>query len=143
MVSTFTFPETDFVGCKFPTIEGRNSNVRISPDSKTYFYRLIPGQPKPKIGDFVVTACVNGFQVCVVTELNAQVPVSRQKGLACGVGILDTEPYTVYLEKQARKAELMSQMLMKKKELEDLVTFDLLAEKSPEFKALLDQYKQL
>lgn len=41
------------------------------------------------------------------------------------------------------KKELYKQLMAKKKELEDLVTFELLAEKSPEFKALLEAYQRL
>lgn len=138
---TFEFPKTDLVGCKFPTCTGRNGQVEVLASSKEYIYRLLPDQPTPKIGDFVVTSCVNGFQVCVVTSLN--VPTSTYKDVAYVVGVVDVAAYQENLRKAEMKKELHKQLMTKKKELEDLVTFELLAEKSPEFKALLEAYQNL
>ena len=101
----------------------------------------MPNQPTPKIGDFVVTSCITGFQVCVVTSLN--VPTSTYKDVAYVVGVVDVAAYQENLRKAEMKKELHKQLMAKKKELEDLVTFELLAEKSPEFKALLEAYQNL
>ena len=138
MNTTFKFPETDVVGCRFPVIGGRNSEVEVDPKSKEYFYKLLPGQPKPKLGDFVVTACVNGFQVCVVTTLNA---MTSFKDIAYVVGTVDGAAYREELHRQEMKKRLHAELMAKKKELEESVTLDLLAEKSPEFKAILDAYR--
>ena len=138
MHTTFKFPETDVVGCRFPVISGRNSEVEVDPKSKEYFYKLLPGQPKPKLGDFVVTACVNGFQVCVVTTLNA---MTSFKDVAYVVGTVDVAAYREELHRQEMKKRLHAELMAKKKELEESVTLDLLAEKSPEFKAILDAYR--
>ena len=138
---TLEFPKTDLIGCKFPQVTGRNGQVEVLPTSKEYTYRLLPGQPAPKLGDFVVTSCANGFQVCVVTTLN--VPTTTYKDVAYVVGVVDVEVYQETLRKAEMKKELHRQLLAKKKELEDLVTFELLAEKSPEFKALLEAYQKL
>lgn len=138
---TLEFPKTDLIGCKFPQCTGRNGQVEVSATGKEYIYRLLPGQPQPKIGDFVVTSCVNGFQVCVVTTLN--VPTTTYKDVAYVVGVVDVSAYQENLRKAEMKKELHKQLLAKKKELEDMVTFELLAEKSPEFKALLEAYQSL
>lgn len=138
---TFEFPETDLIGCKFPELTGRNGEVKVPAVGKEYIYRLLPGQPKPRVGDFVVTSCVNGFQVCIVTTLN--VPTTKFKDVAYVVGVVDATAYTETLRRQAMKEELYKQLMAKKKELEDIVTFDLLAEKSPEFKDLWEAYKHL
>ena len=46
------FPETDVIGCRFPISSGkRNEEVQVDKTSKEYFYKLLPGQPKPHIGD--------------------------------------------------------------------------------------------
>lgn len=138
---TLEFPRTDLIGCKFPQVTGRNGQVEILPTSKEYTYRLLPGQPVPKLGDFVVTSCANGFQVCVVTTLN--VPTTTYKDVAYVVGIVDVEAYQETLRKAEMKKGLHKQLLAKKKELEDMVTFELLAEKFPELKALLEAYQNL
>lgn len=135
------FPKTDLIGCKFPKCNGRNGRIEVLTSDKEYIYRLLPEQPQPKIGDFVVTSCVNGFQVCVVTSLN--VPTSTYKDIAYVVGAVDVATYQETLRKAEMKKELHKQLLAKKKELEDLVTFELLAEKSPEFRALLESYQAL
>ena len=129
MNTTFKFPETDVVGCRFPVIGGRNSDVVIDPESKEYFYKLLPGQPKPKLGDFVVTACVT---------LNA---MTSFQAIAYVVGTVDVAAYREELHRQEMKKRLHAQLMAKKKELEESVTLDLLAEKSPEFKAILDAYR--
>lgn len=84
---------------------------------------------------------MNGFQVCVVTTLN--VPTTTYKHVAYVVGVVDVEAYQENLRKVEMKKKLHKQLLAKKKELEDPVTFELLAEKSPEFKALLEAYQKL
>lgn len=139
-MTNFKFSETDVIGCRFPTVVGRNSEVKVDPKSKEYYYKLLPGQPKPALGDFVVTACVNGFQVCVVTTLDA---ITSYKDLAYVVGTVDVSAYREALERKAAAKAAYAQLMKKKKELEESVTLDLLAEKSPEFAALLKNYREL
>lgn len=138
---TLEFPKTDLIGCKFPLCTGRNGRIEVPSAGKEYIYRLLPGQPRPEIGDFVVTSCMNGFQVCVVTTLD--VPTTTYKDVAYVVGVVDVEAYQENLRRAEMKKELHKRLLAKKKELEDQVTFELLAEKSPEFKALLEAYQKL
>lgn len=141
MTTTFNFPETDIIGCRFPVCSGvRNEGIEVDKRTKECFYKLLPNQPKPKIGDLVVVACVNGFQVCVVTTLNA---TTSFKDLTYVVGVVNAKAYCEELRRQELKKQLYAQMMQKKKELEELVTLDLLAEKSPEFKVLLDAYRKL
>lgn len=134
------FPETDIIGCRFPECTGRNGEVEVNNRTKEYFYRLLPGMPKPKLGDFVVTACVNGFQVCVVTTIDA---LYDQLDMAYVVGTVDVQAYHMELARQAEKKRLHKELMRKKKELEDSIALDLFAERSPEFKALLDAYNSL
>lgn len=135
------FPKTDLIGCRFPEETGRNGEIKVCPTSKEYTYRLLSDQPTPKIGDLVVTSCVNGFQVCVVTTLN--VTTAKYKDVAYVVGVVDAEAYTTQLRKAELKVQLHQQLMEKKKELDEQVLFDLLAEKSPEFAALLKAYRSL
>lgn len=140
MTTTFNFPETDVVGCRFPRCTGRNGEVDVDNTTKEYYYKLLPGMPKPKLGDFLVTACANGFQVCVVTTLNA---MTNYKDLAYAVGVVDVEAYQRELNRKKMAEAAYAQLMKKKKELEESVTLDLLAEKSPEFAALLKAYRDL
>ena len=94
----------------------------------------------PNVGDLVVTSCVNGFQVCVVTTLNA---ITNIKDLAYVVGVVDASFYKNELERQTQKKLLHAELMRKKKELEDTIALELYAERSPEFKALLEAYNNL
>lgn len=135
------FPETDVIGCRFPISSGkRNEEVRVDKTSKEYFYKLLPGQPKPSIGDMVVVACVHGFRACVVTTLDA---MAHFEDMAYVVGVVDISAYRDTLRRQELREHLYAQLMQKKKDLEELITLDLLAEKSPEFKELLDKYRSL
>ena len=135
------FPETDIIGGRFPISAGkRNAEVRVDNKSKEYFFKLLPGQPKPNIGDMVVVACVKGFNVCVVTTLNA---TTFFENMAYVVGVVDISAYQDTLRRQELREHLYAQLVQKKKDLEELITMDLLAEKSPEFKELLEKYRSL
>lgn len=134
------FPETDVIGCRFPECTGRNGEVEVNMRSKEYYYKLLPGMDKPKLGDFVVTSCQNGFQVCVVTTLNA---VAEFPDIAYVVGFVDVELYKATLERQEQKKRLHAELMRKKKELESTIALEMYAERSPEFKALLDAYNNL
>ena len=134
------FPETHVIGCRFPECTGRNGVVEVNMRTKEYYYRLLPGMPKPKAGDFVVVSCQNGFQVCVVTTLDA---LYEQQDLAYVVGVVDAQAYNEALERQEQKKRVHAELMRKKKELENTIALELFAERSPEFKALLDAYNSL
>ena len=139
-MTNIKFPETDVIGCRFPEVTGRNGEVEVNNRTKEYFYKLLPNMDKPKVGDFVVVSCQNGFQVCVVTSINA---MTGFDDLAYVVGFVDVEPYKYELARQAEKKRLHAALMAKKKELEATIALDVFAERSPEFKALLDAYKAL
>lgn len=139
-MTNIKFPETDVIGCRFPEVTGRNGEVEVNNRTKEYFYKLLPGMDKPKASDFVVVSCQNGFQVCVVTTVNA---ITGFDDLAYVVGTVDVEAYKTELARQAEKKRLHAELMRKKKELEDTIALDVFAERSPEFKALLEAYKAL
>lgn len=133
-------PETNVIGCRFPEVTGRNGEVEVNNRTKEYYYKLLPDMDKPKVGDFVVVSCSNGFQVCIVTTVNA---MTNFEDLAYVVGTVDVDAYKNELARQAEKKRLHTALMQKKKELEDTIALDVFAERSPEFKALLDAYKAL
>ena len=134
------FPETDIIGCRFPEVTGRNGEIEVNMRSKEYYYKLLPGMVKPKLGDFAVVSCQNGFQVAVITSLDA---VAEFSDMAYVVGFVDVENYKATLERQEQKKRLHAELMRKKKELEDTIALELFAERSPEFKALLEAYNSL
>lgn len=134
------FPETDIIGCRFPECTGRNGAIDVNMRSKEYFYKLLPNMPKPKKGDLVVTSCVNGFQVCVVTTVDA---LSEFPDMAYAVGVVDADMYRKELARQEQKKKLHAELMRKKKELENSIALEVFAERCPEFKKLLDAYNSL
>lgn len=135
------FPETDLIGCKFPDVTGRNGDVKVDPLGKEYIYKLLPGAPRPHKGDLAVVSCKNGFQVCVVTQLD--VPTTTFKDIAYVVGVISAEKYQAQLQKEALKERMYKDILAKKKEIENQISWDVLAERSPEFKAMVEAYRAL
>jgi hypothetical protein len=95
---------------------------------------------KPKLGDFAVVSCQNGFQVCVVTTLDA---LTSFEDLAYVVGFVEVALYKEELERQEDKKRIYGELMRKKKELESTIALEVFAERSPEFKALLDAYNAL
>ena len=77
-MTNFKFPETDVIGCRFPTVAGCNSEVKIDPRSKEYYYKLLPGQPKPALGDFVVTFGGGHSVGCIVENYYGDYTGCRQ-----------------------------------------------------------------
>ena len=139
-MTTFEFPKTNKIGCRFPQVNGRNGALQVSNHTKEYFYELLPGMEMPRVGDLVVVSCVNGFQVAQVTTLNA---LYEGPDMALVVGVVDPSAYVQYLERKEKKAAVYAQMMAMKKQLEKEYALELFAEKSSEFKELLEMYKSL
>lgn len=148
------FPETDIVSVVFPF---RNSSNRTmfdfddngivkelqKRDLKEYFYRVPTGLlGKLKSGDMVVVNCTTGYQVAEIKCVNTYAP-SNRKDLAYVVGKVDSECYFEFIENKKRLAIVREQLEAEKKRIESMVTYELLAERNPEFKALLDNFKAL
>lgn len=138
------FPETDLIGCRFPEVTGRNGELVVDARSKKYIYRILPGMCRPNVGDMCVVSCITGFQVAVVVSLDETLPSTWNKGeVAQVVGFVDYQAYTQALETQRKKEALRDELMRMKKKLDDQFALELYAEKSPEFAALLEQYKSL
>ena len=150
-----TFPKTDLVLVKFLVagstgaalaqqgLQGwRNTlNFNAKPSNKAYVYKLPEGLEVAE-GDLVVISCVNGFQVGKVYQVNATCP-ENFTDLAYVVDKLNVEPYCEQIERDHRKEELKRQLVAKEKEIRDQISWELLAEKSPEFAEMLKAYKEL
>ena len=146
------FPETDVVSCVFSLKNSVNMcDSRLDAlgvvlehavnKLKEYFYRVpefLQGQLKP--GDFVVVYCQTGYQVCQVSKINEFAPVETPK-LAPVVAKVDLLPYFNDMAKQEELKKMKAALVKERKRLEEQVTWDLIAEKSPEFAAMLKAFR--
>ena len=147
------FPDTNIVSCVFSLKNGTNcrydgpqmNEFGFVEDGihklKQYSYRVPEYlQGKLAVGDFVVVYCQTGYQVCQVSKVNVTVLTSFDK-LAPVVAKFDMDQYINDLLKQ-KELESMKQVLIKeRKRLEEQVTWDLIAEKSPELAAMLKAFR--
>lgn len=146
------FPETDIISCVFSLKNSTNmcnqsfTNYGIVPYEdqrklKEYHYR-VPEHMKGKlnVGDFVVVYCQTGFQVCQVYKVNEFAPVETSK-LAPVVAKVDLLPYFEELDRQEDLKKMKAALVKERKRLEEQVTWDLIASKSPEFAAMLKAFR--
>ena len=144
------FPETNLVECVFSwrtanTVgAGWDEYDHVDPTKmKRYVYRLpeyLVGYVK--VGDTVVVHCQTGYQVCEIVTINA-LSSFDPKSIAPVVGKVDMSSYISEVEKKKALAAMKKQIDAEKKRLESMVTYELIAEKNPEFKAMLERFKSM
>ena len=147
------FPETDVVSCVFSLKNSTNQcnqnfdEFGVTPERsasklKQYHYRVpafLQGRLCP--GDFVVVYCQTGYQVCQVYKVNEFAPVETPK-LAPVVAKLDLFEYFNDLVHQEELKKMKAALVKERKRLEEQVTWDLIASKSPEFAAMLEAFRK-
>ena len=146
------FPETDVVSCVF-SLKNSNNAVRDDFDEfgiisegrhsklKQYHYRVpafLQGKLAP--GDFVVVHCQTGYQICQVYKVNEFAPVETSK-LAPVVARVELMDYFNDLAHQEELKKMKAALVKERKRLEEQVTWDLIASKSPEFKQMLEAFR--
>lgn len=146
------FPDTDVVSCVFSLKNSVNmcdsslDAFGLVPEHalhklKEYHYRVpeyLQGLLKP--GDFVVVYCQTGYQVCQVKKINEFAPVETSK-LAPVVSKVNLNDYFNDVLKQEELKKMKAALIKERKRLEEQVTWDLIAEKSPEFAAMLKAFR--
>ena len=145
------FPETNIVKCVFSLRqnskyagEAYDEYDHVRPNGlKKYIYR-VPSRLKGqlKVGDFVVVHCATGYQLCEVAELNA-ISSFDEKTLAPVVCKVDLSAYIDEIDRAAKLEIMKAALDSEKRRLESMVTYEIIAEKNPEFKALLDTYRDM
>lgn len=147
------FPETDVVSCVFSLKNSTNQHTQIfdefgvAPEGshsklKQYHYRVpafLQGKLAP--GDFVVVYCQTGYQVCQVYKVNEFAPGETSK-LAPVVARVELMDYFNDLAHQEELKRMKAALVKERKRLEEQVTWDLIASKSPEFAAMLDAFRK-
>lgn len=145
------FPATNLVNCVFAF---RQNNTTIGTfnkydcltetscaKAKRYMYRVPEWlRSELKVGDTVVVHCQTGFQLARVVELNA-ISSYPEESFAPVVCKADLHSYFDEIDTREALQAMRNKIETEKKRLESMVTYDLIAEKNPEFKALLDAYR--
>lgn len=149
------FEKTNVVQCIFSLRQTNNADLGAPYDEydrrvhtaslKRYMY-CVPEylQGQLKVGDYVVVHCTTGFQICEIVEINVQRSEwANPAKLAPVVCKVDLHAYSDYVEHSKQVESLRSLIKSKKKQLEAEMSYDYFAERSPEFKQLLDQFREL
>lgn len=143
------FPSTNLVECVFSWRQSNDYTAAKwdeydhcdSTRMKRYIYRLpddLVG--KVMVGDTVLVHCKTGYQLAQIATINATSSFDLDS-IAPVVCMVNLASYIAEVERKKSLAMLKKQLDAEKKRLESMITYDLIAEKSPEFAALLKQYK--
>ena len=148
-MTSIKFPSTNLVECVF---SWRQSSDYVAAKwdeydhcdpthMKRYIYRLpddLAG--KVAVGDTVLVHCKTGYQLAQIATINATSSCNLNS-IAPVVCMVNLASYIAEVERKKALAMLKKQLDAEKRRLESMVTYDLIAEKNPEFAALLKQYK--
>ena len=130
----------NYMVCKIKFVEGTNTN-------REYYYALYDSNIGT--GDYVVVKSANhGFGLAIVTDVIADECVAQSMRDYCNggrevVAKFDMLSYEERVEKRKKAKQLKADMDKKMKELQELAVFEMMAEKNPELKDMLDEYKEL
>lgn len=146
------FPDTNLVECVFSFRQNNNQptsnwdeldhlNGCAARKLKRYVYQLpdhLVG--KVLIGDAVLVHCQTGYQVAEVMSINA-ISNFDDKSFAPIVCKLDMQSYFDGIYKKKELEAMKRAIDAKRKSLESMITYELIAEKNPEFAAMLKAFK--
>jgi hypothetical protein len=96
-----------------------------------------------EVGDLVLCDTSNGYNVAKVEEI---IPKSEYNGTTVTKEIICKVDFTNYENRKANRekaVKLKAEMDKKIKEMQELTLFEMMAEKSPELKEMLEAYKGL
>ena len=153
-MTNIVFPKTDLVKCVFSFRSSNNTNVlseswdeydhhKDPKRLKTYIYRVPEHlREQMQVGDTVLVHCQTGYQICEVVEVNALSDFDT-KTFAPVVCKVDLSTYIQEVEKAKKLKAMKAAIDRERKRLESMVTYELIAEKNPEFKAMLEAFKEM
>lgn len=120
----------------------RPSRVRMDGISnKEYIFAAYEGLT---VGDIVVVDTRNGYHLATVTSIAERLPRAVSMGdLKEVVCKADFKEFYSRKEKREKANALKSEMDKKVKVLQSQAIYELLAEKDPSLKEMLDEYKEL
>ena len=124
----------DFKVAKVKFLEGSNTNT-------TYEYALFDDYD---VGTYVVVkSAPHGFGVAKIVEIISKEQATTKKFEREIVTTFDMETYETRKKNRSRIQELNSRMDKRFQELNKIALFEMMAEKDPELKNMLDEYKNL
>lgn len=147
------FPDTNVVQCVFSLRSSNTAGESSKFDQygiahetrrlKRYSYRVPKYlEGRLAVGEYVLVYCQTGYQVCQVVSVNATCPYDPAE-LAPVVAKIALEPYFEDLKRQEELKSMKVALIKERKRLEEQVTWDLIAEKHPEFKEMLRAFRDL
>jgi DNA-binding transcriptional MerR regulator len=124
----------DFKVAKVKFLSGNNTNTE-------YEYALFDDL---MVGDIVVvSAANNGFSIAKISAIIDKDDAQVKKFEREVVARVDLFNWEMRVEKRKRMQELNGKMEKRAQELNKLAVFEMLAEKDPSLKSMLDEYKEL
>ena len=124
----------DFKVAKVKFLSGNNTNTE-------YEYALFDDF---MVGDIViVSAANNGFSIAKISAIIDRDEAQVKKFEREVVARVDLFDWETRVEKRKRMQELNGKMEKRAQELNKLAVFEMLAEKDPSLKVMLDEYKEL
>jgi len=105
--------------------------------SKEYAYKT---DLDLNVDDLAVVVACGEYKVVKVFHTESFVVKEAKAFIVCKV---DTTAYEKLLENESKREELLNRMKEMAESRSVLTTFELIAEKDPEMKTLLDEYKSL
>jgi hypothetical protein len=96
-----------------------------------------------EVGDLVLCDTSNGYSVAKVEEI---IPKSEYEGVTVSKEIICKVDFTEFnnrKENRVKAVKIKSEMDKKIREMQELTLFEMMAEKSPELKEMLEVYKEL
>ena len=94
-------------------------------------------------GDFVVVDTRYGFKICKVTSIDYQGDFDISKGVKEVVCKVDTDKFYERKAKYERLGSLKKKMDAKVQELQSFAIYEMLAEKDPDLRDMLSEFKSL
>ena len=114
--------------------------VKFKENPKQYMFKCYDAV---RIGDLVVVDTRLGFNVATVTEIEPEhrnYPIGDLREV---VQVVDMAPFNERKAKAEKLKELKKKMDQKVKELQDLAVYEMLAEKDPDLREMLNEFKTL
>lgn len=126
--------------CKIKFVEGTNS-------SREYYYALY--NYCVCVDDYVVVKSANhGMGIARVTDIILEEHVTQEMRDYCNEGrevinMFDMSAYEERVENRKKAKQLKADMEKKVKAMQELALYEMMAEKNPELKEMLETYKEL
>lgn len=98
------------------------------------------------VEDTVLVDTANGYKVVVIQEIHGKADYEELGSVLPTKEVICKIDFTAFDERKAKRAKaakLKTDMNKMVKSLQEVAVFELLAEKSPELKAMLEEYKSL